>query len=363
MRIAALVWCALAGLPRTLLAQVPPAGGAARPNGAVSGVVLDTAGRPVADADIVVLGSARRTRSAADGRFALRNLPASDTEFLFRKPGYEPARFRVSVPAGGDVALRVTLGPAVRELEGVIVMAQVFNEVRGIIVDSAGAPIEDVEVSMLGARFVARTRTDGAFLFVDIPPGRYLLTARKIGYRPQRLSVAMERQLEREITVRLRALAQGLPPVEVTALSGFSPADSLARVEFEERLAAKGHESDLLTGAELAKAGKDRLDFAIREQAVSWVKGGGSYSCVLVNGVEPLEDDATFRRLSKIDFALPPAERYTLMKKLTAEQVDAVEIYASGHERSRTACRRFPLVSQCSCAANPPAIVVLWLKP
>ena len=62
---------------------------AAAPRGTISGIVTDTAGKPIADARIVADGAAER-RSGADGRFLVRDVPVGSRQVEILAIGMSP---------------------------------------------------------------------------------------------------------------------------------------------------------------------------------------------------------------------------------------------------------------------------------
>ena len=58
----------------------------------------------------------------------------------------------------------------------------VLDSLRGQIVDSAGGGIRGVQVTLVELARRATTNQRGAFAFGDVPPGRYTLVARRLGY-------------------------------------------------------------------------------------------------------------------------------------------------------------------------------------
>ena len=58
------------------------------------------------------------------------------------------------------------------------------NVIHGFVADSLERPLEGAEVVIAGLRLTTLTGPDGTFRFDHIQPGRYQLTARKIGYYP-----------------------------------------------------------------------------------------------------------------------------------------------------------------------------------
>jgi hypothetical protein len=58
------------------------------------------------------------------------------------------------------------------------------NIIHGFVADSLERPLEGAEVIIIGLKLSTLTGPDGTFRFEHIKPGRYNLTARKIGYYP-----------------------------------------------------------------------------------------------------------------------------------------------------------------------------------
>jgi hypothetical protein len=89
--------------------------------GAVSGVVLDAAGQPVAAAQVEADSGAARTTTGSDGRFVLGDLAAGETTLRVRRIGYEQVRATVRVAAGDTARAEVRLTPAALALSQVVV--------------------------------------------------------------------------------------------------------------------------------------------------------------------------------------------------------------------------------------------------
>lgn len=86
----------------------------------------------------------------------------------------------------------------------------------GIVVDTAGHPIDAVEITIPDLRARAFTRSDGTYRFESVPAGTYQMRARKIGFGPQvrRYSVDSTGGFGR---FTLTPLVQGLPAMVSTA--------------------------------------------------------------------------------------------------------------------------------------------------
>jgi hypothetical protein len=66
------------------------------------------------------------------------------------------------------------------------VAAQERRALRGIVVDSAGRPIAEADVSIATARQLTRTDSAGGFQFIRAPDTSHVLV-RRLGYKPQKV--------------------------------------------------------------------------------------------------------------------------------------------------------------------------------
>ena len=90
----------------------------------VSGTVVDEAGKPLPNVNVVVSELGRNTTTAADGTFTLRGLPSGEYHLNFLLIGYAAGHVAVSVPESGDpLQLAVTLRAASVRLQSVQVTA------------------------------------------------------------------------------------------------------------------------------------------------------------------------------------------------------------------------------------------------
>lgn len=106
-------------VPTTLLTQAPT-------TRLISGVIVDSAGVPVAHAN-VVLPDGRRVVATAEGRFAL-GLEQSVRTLEFRRIGFHPYLFRfAAIP---DTALRIVLVPFPQTLQEVRVVNEYLQSLR-----------------------------------------------------------------------------------------------------------------------------------------------------------------------------------------------------------------------------------------
>ena len=89
--------------------------------GAVSGVVLDAAGRPVAAAQVEADSGAARAVTGSDGRFVLGDLAAGEKTLRVRRIGFESARATVQVAARDTARAEVRLKSTALALSQVVV--------------------------------------------------------------------------------------------------------------------------------------------------------------------------------------------------------------------------------------------------
>lgn len=156
------------------------------------GIVVDSAGRPIAGADVVLDGLGSPTpvtiaTSAADGTFTVRDM-APYVMLGARAPGYAASRMQLPLATVGGVA------------EMRLLLVDPGGVVQGMVTDSAGVPVPgavvrvgDAElpgiVSSVGMAAVAqpvRTGADGRFRALGIAPGSQPVTVRAKGLPPWR---------------------------------------------------------------------------------------------------------------------------------------------------------------------------------
>lgn len=129
----------IAGHPAMASAQTPAS------TAPLTGVVVDSTGKPVPDATVSVRNATATTRTNALGRFVIPGVPLGNTSITVRKIGWATAEQGVAVQAGGNVEHRIQL-LAVQTLEERNITASsafrtAFDDRRarrhGIAIDSA----------------------------------------------------------------------------------------------------------------------------------------------------------------------------------------------------------------------------------
>jgi TonB family protein len=93
--------------------------------------------------------------------------------------------------------------------------AQNAGNIVGTVTDSSGAPLLGVEVTIDSAGARVFTEADGAFQLAGVPLGAHVVSARRLGFSPNRVNVEVAQGTDAMVTVRLNALPIALPTVVV----------------------------------------------------------------------------------------------------------------------------------------------------
>ncbi len=333
------------------------------------GVVRDSLGAPRGDVEVLVNGAARAVRSSADGRFAISESPGT-FDVWFRRIGSQTVRYLWVARAHEETRINVTLRALPHTLDPVVVRDREDKRflgtaiARGVVVDSAGAPIEDAEVQVIGAHAAGATRANGGFVFDRLPSGSLMLRVRKFGYAPNVLSLQLEAGEDREFVIRLRALPVGLDPMVVQARSGYGDSQS-AWDEFERRRRWRSAGDVVLGPTDLQHYGSLPLDIASTyilngAEEMARLRRGHVTSfgntqprasamptdlddrCILENGTRPL---------------------YQPLSTYSADEIEMLEVYPDNTELSGTVAARMDMFPHCRAEGlNHPTYWVVWLK-
>lgn len=87
--------------------------------------------------------------------------------------------------------------------------------VRGVVLDSQGGAIPGAQVTIEGSASAAVTDAAGLFRFQRMPQGPVTLNVRRLGYRPGQAIVQHAGAVETALEIRLVAVPEVLPTVEV----------------------------------------------------------------------------------------------------------------------------------------------------
>jgi hypothetical protein len=123
---------------------------------------------------------------------------------------------RTSLALRAARRLRPLAGGFVVLLSGTALAAQSKRpSIRGLVVDSAGRPLEGAQVELVGAPRTALTGRDGSFRFDDLRNARYWIAVRRVGFRPFQSSLSLRGDEQRRLTITLTAAPVELPEVVV----------------------------------------------------------------------------------------------------------------------------------------------------
>lgn len=167
---------AVAALAAAVLAALPTAA-AAQETGRVQGVVRDAeTGEPLSAVQVRVEGLERRTASDEGGRFVLAGLPAGVRSVVVERIGLRTERREVRVPAGGSVALEVSMQTAPVAVPGIVVSA--LRELQSIAEVPASAAALDAEtIREAGAGHPSEVLGRVAGVHVNVTGGEGHMTA------------------------------------------------------------------------------------------------------------------------------------------------------------------------------------------
>lgn len=92
---------------------------------------------------------------------------------------------------------------------------QEFTTLVGIVRDSAGRPVADVELRLNGGEVRARTSDAGGFRIAAVPVGPNRIAVRRLGFAPSLLDVTLRAGRIDSLVVTLTMFAASLPGVTV----------------------------------------------------------------------------------------------------------------------------------------------------
>ncbi len=185
--------------------------------------------------------------------------------------------------------------------------AQALGELRGRVIDQNGRAVENAEVELLPGSRHAITLDDGRFTIPEIRPGVYVLSARRIGYEPTDVNVAVGADSTRTFTIILVAISAQLDAIHIREKADGIQYSGVVLDQFDVPVAdaevvAIGINSQLKTDAMgrfvVAKLGKATL--ALRIRKVGYSAYFGSFRI--------LAERADTIRMSRLAASLTPVD-------------------------------------------------------
>jgi hypothetical protein len=236
--------------------------------GSLSGVVTDVRGVPLPGVAVQLLAESAETRTDSAGRFELRDIAPGNHTALFRRIGYRSVEYRWVVRPGAGVQVAVAMTPVPQQLDRVVVEAPGASRRRGTssiggsVVDSAGAPLGDADVRLLGSGLSTLTDSAGRFEFQMLAAGSYIVRARRRGLRAGTYVMQIADEDSRGITLKLFGLPKKTTVRDVESASGYGLADAGFEA-FDRR--ARGSSGAILFGpGDLFRASRASLDFVLQ---------------------------------------------------------------------------------------------------
>lgn len=97
--------------------------------------------------------------------------------------------------------------------------------IRGVVTDTAGRPLRDVEVLSVNAKRSTRTGPDGRYVLARLPWGQQLIMARAPGYRPSEKAVNMLDENTPAVDFELGRIVQLIDTLRITSHDGCAAYD------------------------------------------------------------------------------------------------------------------------------------------
>jgi Carboxypeptidase regulatory-like domain len=181
-------------------------GAAAQSAPELRGTVRDSTGRTIPRVEV----SSGRTKTLSDenGNFRLAPVPTGRITVRFERDGLLLGEVEANITADTvpDVGVDLLLNKVAP------------REFFGVVADSMGRALPDVNIEIVGSTLTARTDSMGRFLMQDLPPRLHVVRARKLGYNPSYLTINLSDTTSSRARIVMRQFAgQNLGLVVVKA--------------------------------------------------------------------------------------------------------------------------------------------------
>ncbi|HOP40329.1 MAG TPA: carboxypeptidase regulatory-like domain-containing protein, partial [Geobacteraceae bacterium] len=205
------------------------------PTSDVSGVVTDSTGNPVEGATVIDPQSGVSTSTDSSGSYVIPLVPSGRfATFKVLKGGRQLSVGKVQLLPGRMAFADWQVGAGVKASGIKILPANVIiasktgvgaaksGSIKGVVRDVNGRPVARALVIVKGLG-MARTDSQGRYMFVKVPPGNYQVMVRKGGstIQTQRVSVAAKKVVESRTVFKSKTtMAPSLGTQAVLARSG-----------------------------------------------------------------------------------------------------------------------------------------------
>ncbi len=150
--------------------------------------------------------------------------------------------------------------PAIVLLLPTVATGQARATVIGVVRDTAGAVVEEADVSIAALRLLTRTDGVGAFTLRRVQPGAVTIMIRRLGYSPRTIPIVVRPGAVESLTVVLEPL-----PVQLAGVSVMAP-ELRRRFAIEEfyRRRARGIGGSFVTREDIEARHASRLSDVLR---------------------------------------------------------------------------------------------------
>ena len=181
-------------------------------------------------------------------------------------------RWVISIQAVAGVMAGVAVAPA---------RAQSRGSVAGTITDLVGIPIAGAQVTLRDRGLMTVSDSRGTFKFDGVTPGSTAVRVRRLGFRPETVTVSIAPSPPAMVSLKLEAIAAALSPVIVRATSVKHEARLVGFYERKEQKTA-GH---FITYQEIeSEAPRSMSHLLQRVPALTVVKGRAGATGVRTRG-------------------------------------------------------------------------------
>ena len=171
-------------------------------NGSISGSVRDSAGRPVAGAEVSVPDLKRRMLTADNGSFRFDSIAPGQYSIRARKIAFNPQVVRLFVVDSSGAQADFRLVPSVQALPP-IVSAVNRKGLWGHVDELGRGPLGGADVQVIGTGRAARTDANGDFYIALPHGGRYMVTIGKDSFTTRVVGVRIPDDSGRSLTSQL----------------------------------------------------------------------------------------------------------------------------------------------------------------
>jgi hypothetical protein len=315
--------------------------------GTLEGVVRNETGRPLEQVQVVLDPRAgrRETRTDADGRFRFPGVRPGSHELRVVRIGFQPDSQQIEFgPASQPIEIVLRRVAALQQVDVIVTPTGVYGTV---LERDSLRPIPNARVTLMGARQADTSDTNGAFAMPSARPGTFMLRVSADGYDTRIVSVRVAKDSGVGIDLVLKP---GSPALDNHMEMLW--ADLAQRVHWRGvNSSVVGRQQLLGRGRALDVAIKFAPDFATKSIVIT------NSACLFVDGVpRPMATVSDF----------------------DTEDVESIEVYASGSEISKTLGVRWPRGAMCgrpdsgprgafgtgrgATRANVAQFVSIWLR-